>query len=244
MGSPIRIPRDHEVLVLTGAGISAESGIQTFRDAGGLWEQHRIQDVATPEGWHRDPQLVWRFYSERRKQERECQPNGAHQALAELERRLVPGSFTLVTQNVDSLHERAGQREVIHMHGELRKTRCERCDRPPFVDEALYMGPHLPRCGCGGRLRPHIVWFGEIPFEMERIHRAVESCDLFVVVGSSGVVWPAAGLVQQIRYRQRQGQEVQSLYVGLERPENAQAFDLCRLGPAGQVLPGLFQVQG
>lgn len=236
---PIRIPKSARVFVLTGAGISAESGIRTFRDAGGLWEEHRVEDVASPEGWARDPKLVWRFYSLRRAQALECRPNPAHVALAELGRAIGDRLF-LCTQNVDPLHERAGSRDVLHMHGELLKTRCERCDRVPFHDEVQYLG-ELPRCdACGGRLRPHICWFGEVPFDMEVIGRALDACDVFVSVGSSGVVYPAAGFVRAVR---RRVEPAFTVYVGPEEPDNARAFDEHRLGKAGDVLPGLFSVE-
>jgi NAD-dependent deacetylase len=236
---PIRIPRDARVFVLTGAGISAESGIRTFRDAGGLWEEHRVEDVASPEGWARDPALVWRFYSLRRAQALDCKPNPAHVALAGLERALGDRLF-LCTQNVDPLHERAGSKDVVHMHGELLKTRCERCDRDPFHDEAQYLA-ELPRCdACGARLRPHICWFGEVPFDMDVIGRALDACDLFVTIGSSGVVYPAAGFVRAVRRRR---DPARTIYVGPEEPDNAGAFDEHRLGRAGDVLPTLFSVE-
>jgi NAD-dependent deacetylase len=230
--APLKIGRGDRLFVLTGAGISAESGVRTFRDAGGLWYEHRLEDVATPEGFARDPRLVWKFYSERRKKLREVKPNPAHEALARL-----PGIF-LCTQNVDDLHERAGSRDVLHMHGELLKTRCDSCDRPPFHDESGYL-EEVPRCECGGRLRPHVVWFGEVPFEMERIYAALDECDLFLTVGSSGAVYPAAGFVSHLRHVGK----ARCVYVGLERPENAHSFDECRLGKAGELLPKLFDLR-
>jgi NAD-dependent deacetylase len=237
---PLHVKQDQRVFVLTGAGISAESGVKTFRDAGGLWEEHRIEDVATPEGFARDPRMVWRFYSERRKQAASVRPNPAHLALAKLQAQIGERLF-LCTQNVDPLHERAGSRAVHHMHGELLRTRCESCDRPPFGDDRLHF-EEVPRCeGCGGRLRPHVVWFGEIPFGMERIYQALEDCDLFVTVGSSGAVHPAAGFVSHLRHTR--GGLARCVYVGLERPENAYAFDECRLGKAGELLPALFDVE-
>jgi NAD-dependent deacetylase len=229
---PLRLERGARVFVLTGAGISAESGVRTFRDAGGLWYEYRIEDVATPEGFARDPKLVWRFYSERRKGLREVKPNPAHEALARL-----PNIF-LCTQNVDDLHERAGSEDVVHMHGELLKTRCDSCPRPAFRDDSGYFD-EVPRCECGGRLRPHVVWFGEVPFELERIYAALDECDLFLTVGSSGAVHPAAGFVSHLRHRGR----APCIYVGLERPDNAYAFDECRLGKAGELLPKLFDVE-
>ena len=241
---PLRIAASERVFVLTGAGISAESGVRTFRDAGGLWEEHRIEDVATPKGFSRDPRLVWRFYSERRKQVAAVQPNPAHLALAELQQRIGERLF-LCTQNVDPLHEKGGSRDVHHMHGELLKTRCESCDRAPFEDPRAY-GDEVPRCDqCGGRLRPHVVWFGEVPFGMERIYRALEECDLFVTVGSSGAVHPAAGFVSHLRHNPNaQGRFARCVYVGIERPDNTHAFDECRLGKAGELVPALFDLLG
>ncbi len=237
----LRIRAGERVFVLTGAGISAESGVATFRDANGLWYQHRIEDVATPQGFARDPKLVWRFYSERRLQLGSVHPNAAHVALARLGERLGD-DFFLCTQNVDSLHEKAGSRAVWHMHGELLKTRCEQCDREPFHDESAYLEA-VPRCECGGRLRPHVVWFGEVPFGMDRIFEALSECDLFVTVGSSGAVYPAAGFVSHLRnVPNTRGRFARCVYVGLERPENAYSFDECRLGKAGDLLPTLFEV--
>lgn len=234
--APLQVAANERLFVLTGAGISAESGLRTFRDAGGLWEGHRFEDLASPEGWARDPEQVWRFYSQRRAQLRECQPNSAHVALARLEPQLGERLF-LCTQNVDDLHERGGSRRVFHMHGELAKSRCESCDRPPFPDEHLYQSlDAIGRCQCGARLRPHICWFGEVPFDMPGIFAALDACDLFLTVGSSGVVYPAAQFVE--RAKRRPG--VRAVYVGPEAPGNAQAFDECRLGTAVQVLPALF----
>ena len=241
----MKIHRGTRVFVLTGAGVSAESGIATFRDADGLWERHRVEDVASPEGWAADPALVWRFYSERRRQARSVSPNPAHHALARLEAHLGD-DFFLCTQNVDGLHEAAGSRRLVHMHGELARSRCENpaCSAAPFVDEGLYLEPgRLPRCAtCGARVRPHIVWFGEMPFAMREIKRQVQACDLFFTVGSSGSVYPAAGLVGEIRYRQQRGEPCRSVYVGRERPENAGSFDEIVLGKAGETLPGLLEL--
>lgn len=256
---PLKVRRGERVFVLTGAGISAESGVPTFRGSNaapsappgrgqsplspnGLWHQHRIEDVATPEGFERDPRLVWRFYSERRRQAGAVQPNPAHLALARLGEELG-GDLFLCTQNVDPLHEKAGSRGVFHMHGELLKTRCESCARAAFDDEAAYLD-EVPRCPCGGRLRPHVVWFGEVPFGMGAIFDALSRCDLFVTVGSSGAVYPAAGFVSHLRnVPNAQGRFARCVYVGLEKPENSHSFDECRLGKAGDLLPSLFQVE-
>lgn len=241
----MQIAKGTKVFVLTGAGISAESGVRTFRDSNGLWEEHRVEDVASPEGWARDPALVWRFYSQRRQQARTVAPNPAHHAVARLEDHLGE-DFFLCTQNVDGLHEAAGSKRLVHMHGELDKSRCEdvHCALPPFVDEGLYFsGNQIPRCPqCGARIRPHIVWFGEMPFEMHAIKRKVQACHVFLCVGTSGVVYPAAGLVREILYRQQNGERCRSVYVGLESPENAGDFDQVVIGKAGEVLPGLIEL--
>lgn len=231
------------LLVLTGAGVSAESGIPTFRDARGLWESHAVEEVASPEGFDRDPGLVWRFYSERRAAAARCAPNAGHFALVAAEERLGD-RFLLATQNVDGLHEAAGSREVAHIHGELFVTRCSDPDCPaaPFRDERCDFPPPLPRCPCGALLRPHVVWFGESPLGFQPVKRRVQSCSLLVVVGSSGTVFPAAGLVREITLRRQWGERVRSLYVGLEAPANAADFDALCLGPSGETLPGLFEV--
>jgi NAD-dependent deacetylase len=233
--APLDVGSPRRVFVLTGAGVSAESGVRTFRDAGGLWEQHRVEEVASPEGWAADPGMVWRFYSERRQKARGVAPNAAHAALARLEQ-TIGDRLYLCTQNVDPLHERAGSRRVVHMHGELLKSRCEREHEPPFDDAGEYMDEaSIPRCRCGGRIRPHICWFGEMPFEMDAILQALASCDVFITIGSSGAVYPAAGFADRAR---RNGSR--TIYVGPERPDNVDAFDECRLGKAGDVVPGLF----
>lgn len=179
------------LVVLTGAGISAESGIKTFREADGLWEEHHVEDVATPEGFARDPELVIRFYNERRRQLASVQPNAAHYALVRLEQALGD-RFLLITQNVDDLHERAGSQRLVHMHGELNKLRCRR--DPEHVIQFSGAQQSADACPhCGALLRPHIVWFGEIPLEMERIQDALEHCTHFAYIGTSSQVYPAAG---------------------------------------------------
>ena len=229
-----------DVFVLTGAGISAESGVATFRDANGLWENHRVEEVATPEAFATQPVLVWRFYAQRRAQAQTVAPNAGHRALAALEARLGD-RFFLCTQNVDNLHEAAGSTRLVHMHGELFKSRCSdpACDRAPFVDERSDFTASLPRCPCGELERPHIVWFGETPFEMHAIKRRIQRAAVFLCVGTSGVVYPAAGLVGEMAYRKSMGEAVRSIYVGLERPANAAQFDQVVLGKAGEVLPAL-----
>jgi len=227
------LPQDR-LFVLTGAGISAESGLATFRGSGGLWNGHRVEEVATPEAWEANPILVWRFYSQRRRDALAAQPNAAHRALAEIEQRLVhttPSNFFLCTQNVDDLHERAGSRRIHHMHGSLFHSRCIRCNRP-FPDQSLYETT-LPACqSCGSPVRPHIVWFGEIPLDMDTIYRELDRATTLLVVGTSGAVYPAAGLVHIAR-----GRNIRTVYVGPEAPENARAFDEILLGTATQILP-------
>jgi NAD-dependent deacetylase len=240
----ISIAPADRVFVLTGAGISAESGLPTFRDSDGLWAGYRIEDVCTPEAWERSPADVWTFYSARRAAGEKAQPNAAHVALAELERTLNSqdgGRFLLCTQNVDDLHERAGSLNLIHMHGELAKSRCEReCGAEPVDDVRVYASlDEVGRCACGGRLRPHIVFFGEMPLKMDRIQREIAQSTLMVVVGTSGSVYPAANFVHWARSR-----GARTVYVGPERPLNAEAFTQVVEGKAGQVLPGLFHVEG
>lgn len=186
-----------KIVVLTGAGISAESGIKTFRASDGLWEGHRVEEVASPEGFERDPELVQTFYNQRRAllNSDEVQPNAAHQALASLEQ-AFSGEFLLVTQNIDNLHERAGSINLVHMHGELHKVRCLITDKVFRWSTDILSQTLCECCNRSGTLRPHIVWFGEMPLEMERIYSAIMQCDLFIAIGTSGHVYPAAGFVQ------------------------------------------------
>ncbi|HUB00185.1 MAG TPA: NAD-dependent deacylase [Terracidiphilus sp.] len=236
----ISIGGSDRVFVLTGAGISAESGLPTFRASDGLWAGYRIEDVCTPEAWQRNPAEVWKFYSARREQGQKVQPNPAHSALAALEAKLGSDRFFLCTQNVDDLHERAGSVNLLHMHGELAKSRCEReCGREPVEDHAIYSSlDEVGRCPCGGRMRPHIVFFGEIPLEMDRIQDEIARATMMVVVGTSGSVYPAASFVHWARQR-----GAQTVYVGPEAPLNAAAFTHVVEGKAGEVMPGLFEVQ-
>ena len=227
---PAISPTDR-LFVLTGAGVSAESGIPTFRGVNGLWRNYRIEEVASSDAWRRDPRLVWEFYSMRRRVAATAKPNPAHLALAKLEQQLGERLF-LCTQNVDDLHEQAGSKRVVH--GELFKSRCDTCSRPPFRDTATYDPPaELPRCECGGRIRPHICWFGEVPFELDRIFHELDECTFFMAVGTSGVVEPAASFVAHVGGRAR------TIYVGAEQPANASAFTECHLGKAGEVLSEL-----
>ncbi len=241
--SAISITASDRVFVLTGAGISAESGLPTFRAEDGLWAGFRVEDVCTPEAWQRDPAGVWAFYSARREAGQKAKPNPGHIALAELEAQLESregGRYFLCTQNVDDLHERAGSRNLVHMHGELAKSRCEReCGKPPVADTAVYASlDEVGRCSCGGRLRPHIVFFGEIPLEMPRIEREISNSTLMLVIGTSGSVYPAANFVHWARQA-----GARTVYIGPERPLNASAFTYIFEGKAGQVLPGLFHIE-
>jgi NAD-dependent deacetylase len=219
------------ILVLTGAGISAESGLATFRGPDGLWEGHRVEDVATPEAFERDPALVHAFYDARRARLGEVEPNAAHRALARLDSEW-PGELLIVTQNVDDLHERAGARRLLHMHGELKSAWCRACDSRMAWPDPLGDGPLCPRCGESGLLRPDIVWFGEMPYEMERIDRALLDADLFVSIGTSGAVYPAAGFVQTARYA-----GARTLELNLEPSLGSVYFDEVRTGPAGKLVP-------
>jgi len=228
------------LVVLTGAGVSAESGVPTFRASDGLWEGHRIDDVATPEGFAADPALVQDFYNLRRRHLATVAPNAAHRALADLAGRWR-GDFLLVTQNVDDLHDRAHVEtppasgfELIHMHGELLKARCTAsgavCDWSGDL-EAAHASPHHPQ----GFLRPHIVWFGEMPLQMERIEAALEACDLFVSIGTSGAVYPAAGFVQSARMA-----GARTVEINLEPTQGARLFDEGVYGPATEAVPAFF----
>ena len=235
----ITIAPTDRVFVLTGAGISAESGLPTFRASDGLWAGNRIEDVCTPEAWQRNPELVWQFYSARRAAGAKAQPNPAHFALADLEKQ-IGDRFFLCTQNVDDLHERAGSVRVLHMHGELLKAHCELdCGEPPVEDHAIYANlSEVGRCRCGGRLRPHIVFFGEIPYEMDRISAEINKATLMLVVGTSGSVYPAANFVHWAKHS-----GARTVYIGPEPPLNASAFTHVVEGKAGQVLPSLFRVE-
>ena len=218
------------IVILTGAGVSAESGIDTFRDAGGLWEQHRVEDVATPEAFARDPDLVQRFYDMRRAAIQTKQPNAAHAALARLDA-AWPGQLLIVTQNVDDLHERAGARRVLHMHGEHLLAWCTACDvRSPWTGP-LIDRPPCPACGARA-LRPDVVWFGEVPYRMDEIHDALREADLFVSIGTSGAVYPAAGFVRLAR-----DLGAQTLELNLERSQGSRWFHETRLGPATGLVP-------
>ena len=231
----------NHIVVLTGAGISAESGIRTFRAADGLWENHRVEDVATPEAYERNPELVHRFYNERRRQLLGgIEPNKAHIALAEFGRNFS-GSLilTLVTQNIDNLHQRAGSNPVYPMHGELLKIRCKQtrqlfdCDIDTSPDDSC------PCCNRVGNLRPHVVWFGEMPIYMEEIESALQQCDLFVAIGTSGNVYPAAGFFQIAKHH-----GAHTVELNLEPSASGSQFDEQRYGPATEIVPEFFRKLG
>ena len=221
------------IVILTGAGVSAESGIRTFRASDGLWEEHRVEDVATPEGFKANSSLVQRFYNERRKHllSSEIQPNEGHVSLATLEREFE-GDFLLVTQNIDDLHERAGSKKLIHMHGELLKMRCEFSGEIYPILGDLSSGVRCECCNKAGGLRPHIVWFGEMPLQMDQIYHAISRCDLFVAVGTSGHVYPAAGFVEQACQS-----GAHTIEINLEPSAVESKFDEHQYGEAGTVLP-------
>lgn len=220
------------IVILTGAGISAESGLATFRGPDGLWEGHRVEDVCTPEALARDAELVHRFYDERRAKLAEVSPNPAHEALAALDR-AWGGDLLIVTQNVDDLHERAGATRLIHMHGELKSALCAACGKAAAWDGSLPPGSICDGCGRPA-LRPDIVFFGEMPYEMEAIDAALARADLFVSIGTSGAVYPAAGFVQTARHH-----GARTLELNLDPSAGSYYFEETRLGPASMLVPAL-----
>jgi NAD-dependent deacetylase len=252
--------RQGNIVILTGAGISAESGLQTFRAADGLWEGHRVEDVATPEAYARNPALVHQFYDARRARLNEVEPNAAHIALARLDAEWR-GELLIVTQNVDDLHERAGAKRLLHMHGEVKRGWCLSCDERfawegPMAPQRAHPEPVegsvsarerpfdklrvsatgeanvCPSCGTVGKVRPDIVWFGEMPYEMETIEAALFHADLFVSIGTSGAVYPAAGFVQTATYR-----GARTLEINLEPSAGSLYFDERRYGRASEQVP-------
>ena len=231
-GSTVR-----RIVVLTGAGISKESGLDTFRDAGGIWAKVRLEDVATPEAYARDPAKVHAFYNDRRRGLRNgnVTPNAAHRALATLEQKFS-GDFLLVTQNIDDLHDRAGSRNLIHMHGELFKARCTACNRVQEWRDDIEVSTKSPCCGAIGRLRPHVVWFGEMPLQMERISAMLSICDLFVSIGTSGTVYPAAGFVQEARVA-----GAHTVELNLEPTDGRSLFVERWYGPATEIVPAFVE---
>jgi NAD-dependent deacetylase len=226
------------IVTLTGAGISKESGLDTFRDADGLWARVRIEDVATPEAFARDPQRVQAFYNHRRETllSAGVAPNAAHLALARLEA-AWPGEVLLVTQNIDDLHERAGSANLIHMHGELLKARCLVCGGISPWREPMSGASLCPACGAEGALRVHVVWFGELPLEMDRIYEALGACDLFVSAGTSGNVYPAAGFVAEARGNGL----ARTVELNLEPSESHSLFDERHYGPATVEVPAFVE---
>lgn len=225
------------VVVLTGAGISAESGIRTFRDSDGLWEEHRIEDVATPEGYQRNPVLVQDFYNQRRRhlQDESIRPNAAHYALAELEQTLGD-RFLLVTQNIDNLHEQAGSKRIIHMHGELLKVRCTRSGQVFSWDADLTTNDRCQCCQIAAPLRPHVVWFGEMPLSMDSIYQALSQADYFLAIGTSGHVYPAAGFVHEAALN-----GAHTVELNLEPSQVESQFEEKHYGLASRVVPQYVQ---
>lgn len=217
-----------KIVILTGAGISAESGIRTFRGSDGLWEGHRVEDVATPEGFAADPDLVFEFYNGRRRQlvGPDIRPNAAHEALARLEKEF-DGDVILITQNIDDLHERGGSKNVLHMHGELLKARCTACAELSDTKENFDDTTPCPCCNTAGYLRPHVVWFGEMPLYMDDIQDHLLSCDIFVAIGTSGQVYPAAGFVELAR-----AAGAHTIEMNLDVSAATSQFDEIQRGPA------------
>ena len=237
---PLALTDRSHVLVLTGAGVSAESGVPTFRGTGGLWEGRDVTELASPEGFDADPTTVWRFYGDRRAKRLGIAPNPGHFALAQLEQRLGD-RFLIATQNVDGLHRQAGSQRLLAIHGELFETTCERCQKP-FADQKTYLGEPIPRCSdCGQRLRPNVVWFGEDldPTHLDTVARFAGQAGrdlIFIAAGTSGAVWPAAGFVDLAR-----ANGGRTLLIDLEpSAEYAQRFDEVITGKSGEVLPALF----
>ena len=227
--------RDGNIVILTGAGISKESGIDTFRDRDGIWTRFRIEDVATIEAWHRDPQRVLDFYNQGRSlfAGDNIRPNAAHVALAHLEKEWG-GSVLTVTQDIDLLHEQGGARNVLHMHGQAGRIRCMACSAILESDMELNTETPCPGCGARGQLRPHVVWFGEMPLHMDEIWQALDACDLFLSVGTSGAVYPAAGFVEHVRLRQRRAHTVE---LNLEPSDGHTLFHERLYGPATELVP-------
>lgn len=225
------------IVVLTGAGISAESGIQTFRTQDGLWENHRIEDVATPEGFERNPDLVQDFYNQRRRnlQSDTIHPNAAHIALGKLEKELQ-GKVTVITQNIDNLHERGGSTHVIHMHGELLKARCSESNQVVEHNDDIHTGDLCHCCQMPAQMRPHVVWFGEMPLRMGEIYSSLEETDLFISIGTSGVVYPAAGFVHDARMH-----GAHTIEINLEPSAVESEFEEKRYGKASIEVPKLVE---
>lgn len=230
----IKIGKDDNVVVLTGAGISAESGLKTFRDNDGLWENNRVEDVATPVAYARDPEMVWRFYKARYFQLDEVKPNPAHYVLVRLQNSC--GDLKLITQNVDGLHQKAGSKQVWEMHGALQNAFCPNCSSK-FLMSQLDLDQLVPTCpNCGSSVRPDIVWFGEMPHYLDEIQNSLSKADYFITIGTSGVVYPAAQFIQLAKYF---GAKI--IVVNLEKPDNALFSDYFFQGESGKILPDLVE---
>jgi NAD-dependent deacetylase len=229
----MRLSRTTKVVVLTGAGISAESGIRTFRESGGLWENHKVEDVATWSGFEKDPALVWKFYRQRWEDSNSTKPNAAHYALVEMEHYYAQ-HFCLVTQNVDGLHSAAGSKNPLEMHGNLNSCFCTSC-RAKFKLHDTDPDIAIPLCPkCGAYLRPDIVWFGEIPYFLSEIEHSLKKCDVFIIIGTSGLVYPAAGFVMTAKLM-----GAKTIAINLEAPDNLSFIDEFHQGKSGEVLPAL-----
>jgi NAD-dependent deacetylase len=230
--------KDKTIVLLTGAGISAESGIKTFRDHGGLWENYDIMEVASPEGFSRNPELVLKFYAQRFEalNEPDVRPNPAHFALAKLQNEFA-GKVILITQNVDNLHERAGSTDIIHMHGELTKMRCQNTGSIFEMSAELSVDSLCQCCQRPGQLRPHIVWFGEVPFYMDFIEQALSEADMFIAIGTSGQVYPAAMFVEIAKLNRR----CKTIEINLDPAENSRAFDEHHHGSASAIVPRIVE---
>lgn len=225
------MPAYERIVILTGAGLSAESGLSTFRDKDGIWSRHRIEDVATPEAFARDPERVLEFYNTRRKGAAGVKPNAAHEALAKLEKE-HPGEVLTVTQNIDPLHEMAGTRSLIHMHGEILKKLCAHCGAKEHWEDDLSTDLVCQVCKKAGGMRPDVVWFGEMPYRMEDIYKALGACDLFISIGTSGTVYPAAGFVMEAR-----NAGAHTVELNLEPSEGATLFAKAIHGKATEIVP-------
>jgi NAD-dependent deacetylase len=229
----IKINRDSMILVLTGAGISAESGIRTFRDSDGLWEEHRVEDVATPRAFTQNPTMIWEFYKQRLNQAQQSEPNPGHYALVKLEK-AFQGRCSIITQNVDGLHARAGSESLYEMHGSLYRCFCVACSGKYDIRQ-IDIEPPIPLCpACGSALRPDIVWFGEMPYFLEEIDKLLRECSVFLVVGTSGVVYPAAGFVMTAKFN-----GASTIAVNLDYPQNKGFIDEFHQGRSAEILPGL-----
>jgi len=238
---PLREPRlrpeSHKIFVLTGAGISAESGIPVFQ--GTSWRGHSHYELANIEAWEKDPTLVWQYYSDRRGSARDAKFNAAHIALAQWSKESRGSRLFLCTQNVDGLHEAAGSEDVVHIHGKLFESRCAaNCGRPAFADHKSYALGELPRCACGALVRPNVCWFGEQPYQMDRIYDGLEECDTFIAIGTSGSVQPVASFVTMLKQKPHYAR---TIFLGLTEPANALYFNEVHLGPAAELVPKLLR---